>query len=89
MTKFAKVVVVVGILALVPAVVFVRWAIWAIAPGLGGNEGDIVVPTILVTALIYVAAGVVIVAPAWVITQVLMLVLQHAIVKAFTPKDKR
>jgi hypothetical protein len=55
---------------------------------LGGTKNDLV-SIILVTALIYAAAGVVIVAPAWVITQVLMLVLKHAIVQAFTPKDKR
>ena len=78
MTKFAKVVVVIGILALVPIVACVRWA--------GVNDlGSI----ILVTALIYAAAGVVIVAPAWVLTQVLMLILQHVIVQAFMGKDKR
>jgi hypothetical protein len=38
MTKFAKVVVVVGILALVPIVAFVRWAIVPVVVDFGGND---------------------------------------------------
>jgi hypothetical protein len=84
LTKFAKFVIVGGILALWPVVAFVR----AFVEGSTGRPAD---PStvIVITVLIYAAAGVVIVAPARVIQQVIIFLVKHAIIQAFTPKERR
>jgi hypothetical protein len=83
LTKFAKFVIVGGILALWPVVAYVRMVI----EGATGYPAD-ASTVIVITVLIYAAAGVVIVAPALVIQQVIISV-KHATHHPFTPKDRR
>lgn len=84
MNKFTAYVIGVGLLALWPVVTLVRTFIES-ASGYAADASSV----ILVTLLIYVAAGVVIVAPAWVINQVIVFLVKHTIIQAFTPKARR
>jgi hypothetical protein len=98
MTKFTKTVIWVGILALVPLYFSVYMFTWTAAY----YNFDPVTATytwhpashdpvtaILVVAAIYAPVGVVIVAPAWVLQQVLIFLAKHAIIHAFRGKKHR
>ena len=74
MNKFTAYVIGVGLLALWPVVTLVRTFIES-ASGYAADASSV----ILVTLLIYVAAGVVIVAPAWVINLTVSFFSSHPI----------